>query len=97
MSTLNQPGPRETFRDHINVPIQIPAWGLLCMIIGAVFTSGTLYQKMDSLIESSQKNDAQIALIRDRQITNTSKLEYLESQGRAFEQRLMAIERASLK
>lgn len=87
------PSARETFREHIAVPIQIPAWGLLCMIAGAIFTSGSLYQKMDALVENSQKNDTQIAMIREKQIINTAILENLKATDSVFEQRMISVER----
>jgi hypothetical protein len=97
MPPPNPHGPRDTFREHINVPIQIPAWGLLCMLIGAVFTSGTLYQKMDALIDSSRANDQQVSQIRERQIINTAILGTLQEQQRATDARLSALERGAPK
>lgn len=90
------PGHRDTFRDHINVPIQIPAWGLLTMLAGALFTSGTLYQQMSTLIETSQKNDQQVTMIRERQIVNIAAVQALQESLRAQDARISAIERTVL-
>lgn len=83
----------ERFRDTINVPIAIPAWGALVMIAGALFTSGTLYQKMDALIENSRQSDARIALIHERQIVTNAAIVTLEKQSQNVEARLSNVER----
>lgn len=83
----------ERFRDTINVPIAIPAWGALVMIAGALFTSGTLYQKMDALIENSRQSDARITLVHERQIATSAAVIALERQGDNLDARLSNIER----
>lgn len=85
--------PAERFRDTINVPIAIPAWGALVMIAGAVFTSGTLYQQMGTLIDNSRQSDARIALIHDRQIVATAAVVALEKQAQNTEARMSNVER----
>lgn len=87
------PAPAERFRDTINVPIAIPAWGALVMIAGAVFTSGTLYQQMGTLIDNSRQSDARISLIHDRQIVATAAVVALEKQAQNTEARMSNVER----
>lgn len=76
------------FKDTINVPIAIPAWGAACLIAGALFTAGTLYQKMDALIEDSRASDARTTLMHERQIIANAAIVALERQGAASESRM---------
>ena len=89
----SQPNGPERFRDTINVPIAIPAWGALCLIAGALFTAGTLYQQMGALIDNSRQSDARLSLIHERQIVANAAILSLEKQSQNFETRLWNAER----
>ena len=82
----------ERFRDTINVPIAIPAWGAVVMIAGALFTSGTLYQQMGTLIENSQRNDAQVSIIREKQIGGLAAINSLEKKADSVDARMSNVE-----
>lgn len=86
------PAPAERFRDTINVPIAIPAWGAVVMIAGALFTSGTLYQQMGTLIENSKRNDAQVSIIREKQIGGLAAVSALEKKSETSDQRMTNVE-----
>lgn len=81
-------------RDTINVPVAIPAWSLVVMVGGALFTAGTLYNKMDSLIESSKHADERITLISEKQITGLAAISSLQQVTQSHEMRLTNVERA---
>lgn len=83
-------------RDTINVPIAIPAWSLVVFIGSALFTAGTLYSQMSTLIESSKKADDRMALISEKQIGSTLAINSLQQQSQNHEARLMNVERAIL-
>lgn len=91
--SAHDPTAPERFRDSINVPIAIPAWGALVMIAGALFTSGTLYQKMDALIENSRQSDARITVIHERQFVANAAILSLEKQGQSLNDRVSNLER----
>lgn len=79
----------ERFRDTINVPIAIPAWGAIVMIAGALFTSGTLYQKMDALVETSRRSEDKVAVVAERQVKGLAAIEVLQAGMRDHDQRLV--------
>lgn len=80
----------EKFRDSLNIPIAIPVWGLVCMIIGGVFTAGTTFQKLDQVIESAKKIDA----IQERQINALATIRTHEATLTNHELRISSLERA---
>ena len=65
-------------RDTINLPVAIPVWTLVSLVGSAVFTAGTLYSQMGTLIESGKKADER-ARAADERITLRS-----EKQGGAL-------------
>lgn len=65
---------QEQFRDSINLPIAIPAWGLITLLFGGVFTAGVTFQKLDQVIEQSKKIDG----IQERQANSIARLSSLE-------------------
>lgn len=81
-------------RDTINVPIAIPAWSLIVMLGGALFTAGTLYNKMDSLIESSKHADERIAIIGEKQVGALAAIANLQQATQNHEMRITNVERA---
>lgn len=85
------------FRDSVNIPIAIPAWGLLSLIVGAVFTAGIMVNKMDSLIENSKKSEDKIATIQEKQIISHAAIANLQQTVQYHEARLSAMERMSVE
>lgn len=83
-------------RNSINVPIQIPVWSLVCMLAGALFTAGTLYNQMNMLIESNKRGDARMTLISEKQIGDGATISNLQLQAQNHEARLTNAERALL-
>lgn len=81
----NHPTDSKQFRDSINVPIAIPAWGALVLIAGAIYTAGTMVNKMDTLIEKSQRADTAIASITEKQIISSAAVNSLESRATRLE------------
>lgn len=79
----------EKFRDTINLPIAIPAWGLITILIGAIFTAGVTFQKLDQVIEHSKKID----VIQERQITNVAAIANMQQQLQNHESRITDVER----
>lgn len=84
------------FKESINIPIAIPAWGLLTLIAGAVFTAGVMFNKMDTLIEGDRENRGQITYIKERQINGLAAISTLQGQMQAHETRLTNIERVTM-
>lgn len=84
-------------RDKINIPIAIPAWSLFCMVAGAIFTAGTLYNQMSTLIESNKKSDERITLISEKQIGGLAALANTQVQVQNHETRLTNVEHALLE
>lgn len=80
----------DKFRDTVNLPIAIPAWGIVTLIISAVFTAGVTFQKLDQVIERSKKIDQ----IQERQIANIAAIANMQQQVANHESRISAIERA---
>lgn len=58
----------DKFKDTINLPVAIPAWGLICaLIIGAVSVGSTI-TKLNTLLDNDTKREALVRVIQDRQI-----------------------------
>lgn len=95
--SVRQPTPPEGFKGTINVPIAIPAWGLLSLIATAVFTAGVIYTQLNSLIESNKKNDERITTIAERQTRGLAAIGYLEQQSRNYDQRISTLERIQIE
>lgn len=92
------------FKDSINVPIAIPAWGALVLIAGAIYTAGTMVNKMDTLIAGSQRADDAIASIKEKQIIGAATVNSLserttrlEAQTAQQDGRISGIERERRK
>lgn len=84
-------------RETINVPIAIPAWSLVTMVAGALFTAGTLYNQMATLIEASKKSDERVTMIREKQINGLAAIDNLQRQEQNHEARISNVERILLE
>lgn len=84
-------------KDAINLPISIPAWGLVIMIGTGVFTAGILYNQLNTLIENSRKSDERITAVSNSQIGDHTTLGNLQQLTQSHEQRLTNVERAVLE
>lgn len=87
--------PVSPFRETINVPIAIPAWSLFSALFIGVFIAGTLYTKMNTLIDSSVKNDAMIVIMREAQIKTDAALVTVQQQGQNHEARILNLEHSA--
>jgi hypothetical protein len=87
------PETNQRFSDTINVPIAIPAWGLLTLIAAAVFTAGVMFNKMDALIETSRKSEDKIAGITEKQILSLAAITSLQQNFQNLEARMSSLER----
>ena len=98
------PPPRQQFDSNFNLPVAIPVWGVLVALCSALFTAGTLYTKMDNLIETSKRSEDRVAIIAEKQVRGLAALEVIENRSRdhdqrlsAGEQRISALERATFR
>lgn len=87
----------ERFKSSINLPIAVPAWGLVTILIGAVFTAGTMVTKMDTLIETVKDGKEQLAAVREKQIGGLAAIANLQQQQQSHETRLANVERVVLE
>jgi Sec-independent protein translocase protein TatA len=80
----------ERFQSNINLPIAIPAWGLITLIGTVIFGAGAMYNKLDqmatSLTESRQQLTSQMTAIATMQF-----------QAQNHEARIANLERAILE
>lgn len=70
----------ERFKNSINLPIAIPAWGLITLLAGAIFTAGTMVNKMDSLIDTVRDSKEQLATVKEKQIGGLAAIANLQQQ-----------------
>lgn len=89
--------PTERFKNTINVPIAIPAWGLITMVAGAIFTAGTMVTKMDTLIDTVKDSKEQLAIVKEKQIGGLAAIASLQQQAAAHELRITNVERVVLE
>lgn len=87
----------ERIRNSVNLPIAIPAWGLVTMVAGAVFTAGTMVTKMDTLIETVKDSKEQLASVKEKQIGSLAAIANLQQQQQNHEARLTNVERIILE
>jgi hypothetical protein len=80
----------DKFKDTLNLPIAIPAWGLVVMLIGGVFTAGVTFQKLDQVIETTKKID----VIQERQINGLATLRAHDAQLLNHDARITNLEQA---
>lgn len=80
------------FKDTINLPIAIPVWGAICLVGIGIFTAGTLYQQMGTLIDNNRASDARIASMHERQIISNAAIVTLERQVSTVEARMSNID-----
>jgi hypothetical protein len=83
----------EKFKGTLNVPIAIPVWGLVTLLLGAVFTAGVTFQKLDALIAESKATNERVATMWDRQIGGLAQLQNHEVRLSTVESRLGQLER----
>lgn len=83
----------DKFKDTVNLPIAIPAWGLVTIIIGGVFTAGVTFQKLDQVIETSKKID----ILQEKQINGLATLSNVQSVVQNHEARIIDLERGRFK
>ena len=79
----------DKFRDTLNLPIAIPAWGLVTLLLGGVFTAGVTFQKLDQVIETAKKIDT----IQERQINALATQRGHDAMLQNHEQRISNLER----
>lgn len=79
----------DKFKDAINLPIAIPAWGLVTLILGGCFTAGVTLQKLDQVIETSKKID----VIQEKQIGALATVQNHTYQISNHESRILDLER----
>jgi|GEM_PF-2193778 len=48
------------FKETINIPIAIPAWGMLCLLGALFYYGGSAMQKLNTVIENSAKTELQV-------------------------------------
>lgn len=87
----------EKYRDSINLPIAIPAWGLVVLLCSAIFTAGVTFNKLDTLIENSKSTAATIATIQEQRRADYATVNTLQVQYQNHESRLSNLERVSIK
>lgn len=87
----------ERFKNSINLPIAIPAWGLITLLAGAIFTAGTMVNKMDSLIDTVRDSKEQLATVKEKQIGGLAAIANLQQQQQNHEARLTNVERIVLE
>lgn len=87
----------EKFKSTVNLPIAIPAWGLVTLVASALFTAGVMFQKMDTLIEAVRDGKEQLASVKDRQATNSTALANHQFQMQNHEARITNLERIVLE
>jgi len=78
----------DKFKDTINVPIAIPAWGLLTMLAFGIFTAGMFNQKLNQLIEQAPL----VSMIREKQIGGLAAIETLRDGQNRLEARVTNLE-----
>lgn len=87
--TMPAPSPQHGFRETINIPIAIPAWGIISALITGAFAFGILYNQLSALVKNQEKVD----LMYERQIKNISDVNRHERAIENHEQRIQALER----
>ncbi|SNT33879.1 hypothetical protein SAMN06265795_12656 [Noviherbaspirillum humi] len=85
----------DKLKETIMLPVAIPAWGLLCIIAGAIYTAGQISQKLDTLIENYSRTELKVAAIHERQIGGLAAIATLQQQAQSHETRLASLERAA--
>lgn len=94
----------ERFKDSINLPIAIPAWGLITtlasLLIGGAYYGGGMVTKLDQLIELGRETkiaqaaqQQQIDRINERQIGGLATQANHEQMLRALDGRVSQLER----
>lgn len=94
----------ENFKDTINLPIAIPAWGLICtlasVLIGGAYYGGGMVTKLDQLIELGRETkqiqvnqQQQLDRINERQIGGLAQLSNHDQLLRALDGRVTQLER----
>jgi hypothetical protein len=84
--------PKE-FKENINVPIAIPAWGFLTLLAGAIFSAGVISNKIDTVIDAVKKNDDKLASVQDKQTASIAVITNLQAQVQNHESRITTVER----
>jgi hypothetical protein len=86
----------QKFQDKLAVPIAIPVWSLVMMLVGGIFTAGVTFQKLDALIAESKATNERVSTMWDRQIGGLEKLQNHEVRISNVETRLGQLERQVL-
>lgn len=79
----------QSFRENINIPIAIPAWGILSALVTGAFAFGILYNQLSALVKQQEKVD----LMYERQIKNIENVNRHDDVLKNHEQRIQALER----
>lgn len=88
-------------REKISIPVAVPVWTLVCMVGSAIFTAGTLYSQMGTLIEAGKKADERarvvderVSLISEKQVGGLTALANVQQRVQDHEARIGNIEHA---
>lgn len=89
LATADKTKMADKLQDTINLPVAIPAWGLLVAIAGGIFSFASIQTKLEAVIERT----SQIEAIRERQINNVQILLQQQKTVEQHELRLIGIEK----
>lgn len=84
----------DKFKDTFNLPVAIPAWGLISALVIGIFTAGMTMQKLDTLLENSGKTESRINTLQERQFNALTSIANQQTQLNGHENRITNIERS---
>lgn len=64
----------EKFKDKINVPISIPTWQVVSILLIGFFSAGITIQKLNALLAAFEKTEGRVDVIYERQLTGLATL-----------------------
>lgn len=78
-------------KDKLIVPVEVPMWAAISLLGSAIYTAGTMNQKMDVLVEQGRE----VKVMKEQQIANTEAIKRLSQDVNRLESRVARLEQGT--
>jgi hypothetical protein len=86
----------DKLKDGLVVPVTIPAWATILLLLSIVFSAGQIVNKLDEMTSSNKKYEQKIDVLFERQIMNIANINHTQAELSVLRNRVDNLERKAL-